>query len=72
MINVNGVWKMLRKKLWSWGDSGKGSSCSQGKETETYCAEGKLDHKMKKPLQSKSNHVIRPDVGISETEGKKD
>lgn len=68
---MNGDWKMLRKKF-AVRTHRKGSLCSQGKETETCCAERKLDREMKKPIQSKSNHVMEPDVGISETGGKKD
>lgn len=51
----------------------KGVSHNQGKETDTGCMEGKppLHGKMKKPCQAKSNHVVRFDLKISETGGKK-
>lgn len=51
----------------------KGTSHGQGKEMNTGCGEGKppLHHKMKLPLQAKSSHVVRFDLKISETGGKK-
>lgn len=51
----------------------KGTSHDWGKETDTGCMEGKppVQHKMKKPCQAKSNHVVRFDLKISETGGKK-